>query len=284
MADRKDLSYFEKRYKNLLNERKRIESTWDDVSRYIMPYRSKLLGRGRDSLKTKDKAKDIYDNTATLALENLTNALEISLTSPAKQWFHFKLPDDSLNEVVEVAEWLEAVEQALRSILNKSNLYYALPLVYKELGAFGTASVLVLPDEKDVVRFYPLTVGEYAIGTNDRMDVDTIYRETSMIAYDIIKRFGEENCSDAVKTAFDNGSLDTFSIVHAIEPIEHKGVIGQKYKYTSAFYEKGNNNGKFLKVSGFHEFPAPTARWSVPSGYPYGVSPAMLFFFWQNKR
>ena len=91
--------------------------------------------------------------------------------------------------------------------------------MYEELGAFGTAGSIILPDSENAIHHYPVTVGEYAIATDFQGRVNTLYREFQKTVGEVVKEFGYSKCSTSVKNLFDRGNLDTFiTIIHAIEP------------------------------------------------------------------
>lgn len=91
--------------------------------------------------------------------------------------------------------------------------------MYEELGAFGTASGIVLPDYKGVIHHYPLTAGEFAIVTDSRGTVDVLYREFEMTVAQMVREFGKEQCSPTVQSLFERGALEQWiPVMHAIEP------------------------------------------------------------------
>lgn len=63
-----------------------------------------------------------------------------------------------------VKNWLHSTAALLRRVFAASNTYRSLHTLYEELGLFGTASSIVLPNFENVLHHYPLTIGEYALG------------------------------------------------------------------------------------------------------------------------
>jgi hypothetical protein len=80
-------------------------------------------------------------------------------------------------------------------IFQRSNVYRALAAIYLELGAFGTAAALVADDFDNVIHIHPFTVGEYAIATNAKGEVDTFYREFQRTVCQLVDEFGVDNVS-----------------------------------------------------------------------------------------
>jgi hypothetical protein len=151
--------------------------------------------------------------------------------------------------------------------------------MYEELGCFGTASSIMLPDFQDVIHHYPLTCGEYCISTDAKGRVCTLYREFDMTVSQMVKEFGLENCSVSVQNMYRTGSLDQWvPIIHAIEPRADRDIGKRDSKnmpFGSWYFEVGGEDGQFLRESGFMQFPALCPRWSVVGGDIYGNSPGM---------
>jgi hypothetical protein len=151
--------------------------------------------------------------------------------------------------------------------------------MYEELGSFGTAASIVLPDFDNVIHHYPLTTGEYCIATNYRGQVDTLYREFQKTVHEIVEEFGIENVSPSTRSMYERGTLDAWvTIVHAIEPRSDRDPSKKDSKnmpFRSCYFELNGEKGKYLRESGFKRFPALVPRWSTVGGDIYGNSPGM---------
>ena len=164
-----------RRWESLKTERSSWMEHWREISENILPRNGRFLDG--DSNSGGKKHNKIYDNTPIRALDILSAGLMGGLTSPSRPWFKLAMHDDEMNQFHEVKEWLAKVENMMLSVFQRSNIYGSLHSMYQELAAFGTAACIILPDYQDVIRCYPLTIGEYAVATNWRGEVDTIYRE-----------------------------------------------------------------------------------------------------------
>ena len=111
------------------------------------------------------------------------------------------------------------------------------------------------------------------------MDIDTIFREYSYTVRQLVKEFGLDNVSASVKTSYDTGNYDQWiEVVHVVTPNEEADPekLTAKYKpFLSCWYEKNGEEDKFLRESGFDEFPVMAPRWDVLGEDIYGHSPAM---------
>lgn len=268
---------YQARKSDLWRERSTWMPHWQDISRYILPRNGRFLAG--DPNRGEKRHNNIYDSTATRALRVLAAGLMAGMTSPARPWFRLATGDKKLMEYAPVKEWLNDVTELMRYVFQRSNTYRALHMLYEELGGFGTGASIILPDYEDVVRHYPLTIGEYAIGTNSRGEVDTLYREMDITVSNAVMQFGADNVSVTVKNMFDRGQLDSWvPVVHVVEPRavrDYRSKMAKDMAFASCYYEVGNSNDKMLRESGFKRFNALVPRWAATGGDIYGNSPGM---------
>jgi hypothetical protein len=151
--------------------------------------------------------------------------------------------------------------------------------MYEELGCFGTAAALIADDHQNVVHLHPFTIGEYAISTDWRGEVTTLYREFQKPLAAVVAEFGYENLSFAWQNQYDRGSLDQWvTIVHAIEPRTDRDAglpDAANMPWKSVYYDAAFR-AKPLRVSGFKSFPCICPRWKTVGGDIYGLSPGMF--------
>lgn len=266
-----------RRWGTLTLERQSWIGQWREISRYLLPYNGRYFLEDRD--KGTKKFNQIYDNTGTQALRTLGAGLMAGATSPARPWFRLQTPDPSLNSYQPVKIWLDQVSQSMHKAFQVSNTYRTLHQLYEELGAFGTAASVIVPDFNTVLHHYPLTAGEYCIATDAKGEVVTLYRQFQMQVSQIVKEFGIANCSQTVKSLYTNGTLDAWiAVQHSIEPRSDRDPSKKDAKnmaWGSYYFEVGVNDGQFLRESGFKRFPAVAPRWAVAGGDIYGNSPGM---------
>jgi hypothetical protein len=265
------------RWGQLKSERASWLSHWQEITTYLLPRNGRYFRQDRD--KGWRRHNNIYDNTGTRALRTLGAGMMAGATSPARQWFRLATADPELNSFQPVKLWLDDVTRRMQLVFQKSNTYRALHTMYEELGAFGTATSIVLPDFKNVIHHYPVTTGEYCISTDAQGRVDTLYREFEMTVAAMVKEFGYKNCSVTVRNMWDRGTLDQWiPVIHAIEPRsdrDHKKRDNKNMAWGSWYFEVGGEDGVFLRESGFEQFPALVPRWATAGGDIYGNSPGM---------
>jgi len=264
----------------LKTERSTWITHWSDVTKHILPRNGRFFVSDRNRTG-RELYNKIYDNTGTRALRVLGAGMMAGATSPARPWFRLSTPDPDLSELYSVREWLDDVVERMQRVFAKSNVYRALHQAYEELGAFGTAAVLVLPDFDNVIHCYPLTCGEYSLQQNYKGQIVAVYREFQKTVGETVKEFGYENCSIAVQQMFTAGDLEnTVDILHVIEPRSDRerdlrSPLAKDMPFKSCYLELGGEENKLLRESGFKRFPLLAPRWAVAGGDVYGTSPGM---------
>lgn len=270
------------RWGALVAERSSWMSHWQELARFLLPRSGRFddTAAAASPNRGDKKHQHIYDSTATRALNILTAGLLSGASSPARPWFRLKTPYDDLNEREPVKRWLWEVEKRMREVFNQSNTYRAFRQVYQELGAFGTAANIILPNFDRVIHNHPLTIGEYAIDTDSNGNVNTLYRKFEMNVGQLVSRFGYENCSNRVRALYDRGSLTPWvPVLHVIEPRRERNPLkhdNANMEYASCYYEFGGEDQDCLRNSGYREFPVLAPRWETRGADIYGSSPGMM--------
>lgn len=261
----------------LFDERSSWMAHWEEIAKHLLPRSGRFLTDDRN--RGDKRHNSILDNSATAALNTLAAGLMAGMTSPARPWFRLTTSDPELDESAGVKQWLADATRVMEMVFHKSNTYRALHAHYRGLGAFGTVAGMVLPDFKGVIHHYPMPVGEFALATDHRGVVDTVYREYQVTVAQMMREFGADKVSPTVKGLFDRGSLGAWvTITQAIEPRgdRHAADVGPKaMPWRSTYFENGADEDKLLRDSGFREFRALCPRWDVQSGDVYGESPGM---------
>lgn len=263
----------------LWTERSSWDPHWRDIAMYQFPTATRFVVT--DANKGYKKHQHIYDSTALFAHRTYAAGMMSGMTSPARPWFRMSLKDRDLMEKGVVKAYLHQATEVARSIFAASNTYNALHQCYEELGAFGTWANFVRPDFDNVIHNFPLTAGEYALATNDKGVVDTLFREFNMTVGQMVQQFGLDNCSTAVQNLYKRDTLDAWvKIYHCVEPRRERDKRKRDNKsmaFASYYFEPASDAGKdqMLGESGFRRFPVLAPRVVVRGGDVYGRSPGM---------
>jgi hypothetical protein len=263
------------RWGQLKSERASWWAHWHEISTYLLPRNGRFFVQDRNKGWRRHNA--IYDSTATRALRVQAAGMMAGATSPARPWLKLATLDPELGKNHNVSSWLHEVTRRMLAIFARSNTYRVLHQMYEELGAFGTACAIVLPDEKDDLHLYPVTVGEFALAQDFKGNVCTMYREFDKSVGELVKEFGYENCTISTRNLYDQGNLDSWvTVIHAIEPREDRDstkLDAKNMPWRSCYFEVGSDPGRYLREGGFDIFPVLAPRWSVAGGDVYGGSP-----------
>jgi hypothetical protein len=281
----------------LINERSTFISHWQFISRFIRPRRARFTIT--DVNKGDRRNREIIDATASFASRTLRAGMMAGVTSPGREWFQIDVEDKGLSKKDAVKKWCHEVTQLMSQVFEDSNLYQTLPIVYGDIGDYGTSALHVDEDFETVVRFYPYAVGLYALGLDAKNRVAVFMRDYRMTVRQVVEKFGKAKGSDIdwsristrVKGLYENGSFETWiDICHVIEPnIDFDpSMFSSRYKrFYSVHFERGGSSSqqdtgtveedRYLSEAGYDYFPVLAPRWEVTDEGVYGTDcPGML--------
>ena len=264
-----------RRLKSLEQARSPWEKNWRGISEVFAPHLGRFLGAGERSNEGVVRAKP-YNNTGILALKRLAAGIKSGTTSPGRPWFRLGLQDQAMAKRGQVKAWLEYVTDIINAVLNRSNFYGYVLQLYQELGAFGTAVMLIDEDLQTGIRCRTLTVGEYSLAADGEGRVDTLCRRIHMTPRQILDKW-PDTTPISIKSAADSVNEEFRQVIHLIEPNpdynqNSQRQDGQARKYRSIYMLLAG--GDILSQSGFYEFPAICPRWMVVGNDVYGYGPA----------
>lgn len=246
---------------------------WQELSDYIIPrkndiYMSQSVGKRR--------TEQLFDSTAVHANEILASSMAGSLTNQSMKWFTLKMRDERLNDVYNVNLWLQDCVDRMNAALQASNFAAEILEVYLDLGALGTACVLI--EEKPAIvpgfaglQFKACNIGEYVIDENSEGIVDTVFRRIPMSARNIVSKWPTTVNDAMIKEA--ETTPDTIRmIVHAVVPRPGVTRISAKGMPFASFYMEERERS-LLSEGGFFELPYAVPRWTKASREKYGRGP-----------
>lgn len=271
------LAYHRRRMQELMSIRSPWEKTWQDLADYIEPsrYRPNMRQEGPMS---RDK---ITDSTGTFAWKTLASGMHSGITSPARPWFRLTTYDPEMKDYGPVKNYLAQVEQRLREVFQKSNLYPAFHTGYGDIGQFGQSCSILAEHDTHMIRMQPLLHGTFWIARDENGVAMTLYRKFRWSAQKIVAKFGYEKCSQPIQSAYDQGKYDqTFDICHAIEPRFNRDPSqadkANKPFLSNYWEDRQSNENRLLEESGFDENPIIAPPWELAGDDAYGLSPGMI--------
>lgn len=260
---------YNKRLEALRSERTSFIPLWRELSDYHLAHRGRFLTSDRNK-GFKRNTKQI-NNTSRMSARTLGSGMMSGITSPSRPWFRLGSGDKKLDDVTAVKQWLYDVQNVMYKVFSSSNFYNSLHQLYSELGVFGTASMGIYEDFENVIWCKPYTIGSYMLGMDGQNFNDTLYREYELSVGQVVKQFGIKNVSTSVKKQWDDGNTEAWvKIIHAIEPNDDRdrnSVKASDMSFRSVYYEHDqgakNKEDKFLRESGFQDYPIVSPRWDV---------------------
>jgi hypothetical protein len=283
------------------NERSTFISHWKELGDYFCPRRPRFTTS--DTNKGDKRNQKIVDTTAPRAVRTLQAGMMSGVSSPARNWFQLRTPDEELNEQEDVKEWLYDVENRIHMVMARSNFYKQLSVLYGDIGVFGTGAMGIFEDDKTVIRCSDYPIGMFSAGNDARQQVRTFFRTFRLTVQQVVEQWGNIDPKTG-KPDFMRGQSTTIpgfvqglwksrlvaawiDCVQCIQPnvAYNPDHFDAKYKrFQQVYYvlgatNKGNDPSVtgVLETSGFDEFPIIVARWERNSEDVYGTScPGML--------
>lgn len=258
---------------------------WRELAEYVLPRRYQWLITPNEASRGSPINGRIIDSTGTIAARTLSAGMMAGITSPTRPWFKLKIEGVDQDETSPINIWLAECERRMMRVMQESNFYNSMAVLWSDLAVFGTAAMLIYEDFEDVIRCYNPCAGEYYLANSPRMKVDVFYRKFVLSVAQLIQEFGIENVQESTRRQYETGgsSLQNEVVVaHSIEPNDPKyPEIPDSFIYRECYWEWGSSQGNstnkppFLRCRGYNELPGLFPRWDVVSNDPYGRGPAM---------
>ena len=187
---------------------------------------------------------------------------------------------------------LALLARLMSDVFLRSNVYNSLPTVYGDMGAFGTAAMMVMEDFDRVIHTQVFVLGSYYLLNDYKLRVNGFMRDFRLTVRQTVEQFvyDEETktfdwnaASSLVRTLWENGTTEAWiELCHAIIPNPHwNGRTLTEKKYLSVYYERGAvgsqwtvsqvDSYKLLQRKGFDRFRILAPRWEVSGEDIYGT-------------
>jgi hypothetical protein len=232
----------------------------------------------------------ILDSTGTLAARNLAAGIMSGVSSPSRPWIKLKINQVDSTMTSPTSIWLKECERMMNLVLQESNFYNSIAIVYFDLVVFGTAVMLIYEDFDNVIQCFNPCFGEYYVDNDGNMNPYIFYREFTLTISQVVDYFEYENCPLNVQKTWDQGGAALTReviVAHAIEPNENprKYGIPEHFEFREVYWVWGQSsspqnspsghNEAFLSKRGYHERCHIIVRWDLVSNDAYGRSPGM---------
>lgn len=255
------------RLAEMKQDRQSWDPHWRELQDFFLTRRGRWITDSKAAQGNKRNQK-LVDPSPKFAARTLGAGMHAGSTNPATPWFRLTTPDPELMEQPAVSMWLYAVENRMRDVFARSNLYSVLPTLYMEAGVFGTAPMIILDHPTKVVHFVPKTIGSYYLATNSDGVVDTMYCEYKLTVRQLVDDYGLEKVSSTVANQYKAGQRNTLiDVLHVIEPNKHRKADtydNKNMEFSSVYFETmAPSNQEPLRISGFSDNPIACFRWET---------------------
>lgn len=268
----------------LESDRQMFEPLWDDVGDYILPFRWR--NAKNDVKMFEDKMRDIINKTATMSAHVLSAGMHSGITNPARPWVKLTTEDSELSGYEPSKEWLSLTTKNMLGLFQKSNLYNTLPTLYSDESVFAVGAMGMFEHPTKLFRFETYEPGSFWLAQDEFGIVNTFCRKFDMTVRQIVHMFGDPNAKNdkdrfanismKIKNAWDRGDYEEkHRVVHLIEPNDDPRDTILTYKskrFISCYFEESGNDNKYLRISGYNEFPVLCPRWQAGSMFAYGTN------------
>ena len=252
-----------------------FDGDFEDIADHIRPHSFKKQVNSEAEKKRGFKGRgQRLNEVAFYASRTARAGMHTGASSPARPWFQLDHPDPEAAKSLAVKQWLSPVESSMYRVMQRSNLYKSMPQTYGNLLDYGIGALVALPDEDDVVRFYPKTMGTFVVSTNKRGIVDTYGEEMLMTVRQVVEQFGIDAVSRTTREMYHDGKLEENIVVcWLIDPnkeYDPDKIPARFKKYRSVYWEKDHDQSSgLLEISGFDVFPVLVPRWEPTSDSAY---------------
>jgi hypothetical protein len=289
------------------------EAAWRDCVRLTMPAASRLYdygGLGGTGVASSaasemtglanrpdsvDRSREIYDNTASWAVERLAAGMESLVTPRGQKWHGFQMDDPFGRQPSDVEEeWLDSLRDYHFNVRYdpRTNFTLSNQKRMKNTTVLGTAVVYL---EENVGRkgidpvkvpffFRSTPIIECYLGMDMFDDVDTNYRVFVVGAKAAVEYF--EGIGGTVSQKLRGMANDPnqenrkVTFLHAVEPRREIGSakLDNRTVRTSrwAQYWVEVETKHMIKEGGYFTFPYQVTWWDQTDGSAYGQSPIMM--------
>lgn len=282
-------AYLESLRSWLSGDRSTWQGQWSQLSDFFAPRSSRITYSDTNRGDRRDYS--IINETGYLALRTLQAGMLSGMSSSTRPWFKTQAQDPALNDQQAVKVWCEEVDERVREVFLKSNVYQSLLNMYGEEGLYGTSAFMVLEDKKSVIRCHPYPIGiggdsGYFLMMDDTLRIDGCIRIMEMSVRQMVDRFGFANVSHSMQVQYTSNAggnkEQRYPVVHALLSGNYfgpakDGGFKPEFPWRSIYYEMGSYNDRqgLLSTSGFYENPLVCGRWHVVGENTYGESAGM---------
>lgn len=270
-----------KDFNRIAGDRGVWENHWEEIAARTTPSFSGSFGvAGMYRPAGEKRTSEIFDSTASIALNRFSAILDSLLTPRNQTWHRLMASEPKLNKNREVRLWFEEVNRLLFKYryAPMANFASQNQQNYKSLGAFGTGCMFIdsLTGNERGLRYRAIHLGEIYFVENHQGIVDQCYRHFPLTARQAVQKYGLDKLPDKMKEAVKNKPDQVFYFIHCVKPREDRDPNRVDYKgMPFVSYHVSREGEHIVEEGGYETFPYAISRYEQAPGEVYGRSPAM---------
>ena len=283
-GERTKKDHYAQLHTRLKEDRSSFDSHWQEIADFMLPRRIRRSVSDRN--KGDKRNQNIINSAARFSIRTLQSGLHAGLTSPARPWMKLATPDPDLAKFEPVKEWLHEVTRRMLDVFALTNLYNTLPIVYGDIGVFGTGAMSILPDDEELCRTSQYPIGSYVIGLSKKGKANTFLREYELTVEQVVEEFAvRPGYRDIDRSVLSRTVLNLWDKGDDQAPVPLTWVVSpnrgrdprafyaaDRMPFVSCHYETGESKESvFLRESGFEQFPIMAPRWDITGEDTYGT-------------
>lgn len=266
-----------------------FEQHWEEIASLILPsYRNTFTFTNYNTPGEK-KTQLQVDASGMMALSRFAAICDSLLTPRNMMWHTLSADDEYVMKDRDTQLWFESTTRKLFKARYApiANFSAQNNSIYQSLGAFGTGAMFI--DKADSqhnirgLRYKAIPLGEIYLRENHQGLIDGFIRAFRLTARQCMQKWGEAYFPDALRTALEQNSEQTYYFLHRVCPrddydpgrVDQKGMI-----FTSIYISMEGRcimrgEGEPME-GGYDTFPIAGTRYDQAPGEVYGRSPAMM--------
>lgn len=264
-------------------QRKNFEGQWQEIAERVVPLNHRNFNAfNYFQTKGEKRTTEIFDSTASIALNRFGAILDSLLTPRNQTWHRIMADEPALNKSREVRLYFEEVNRLLFKYRYSPKANFASQNYqnYKSLGAYGTGAMFTdeLTSEPGL-RYKNIHLSQIFFAENHQGIIDDGLRYYPMTARQAYQKWNDQ-IPDSIKTALKNNPEQEFFFIHCTKSrAETDGDYDpQRLDYKgmpySSYYVSVTGN-VLLSEGGYNSFPYSISRYEQGDNEIYGRSPAM---------
>jgi len=268
----------------LLQERRPVESIWEELGAICFPRRGAVVQRGQSAgrQQTSDRAQIArnFDGTAMRSCQILAYGQSSRITPSGSRWFVLR-PPSRLRGNAQAERYCARATEQLTGLIAKSNFYSRSNQCYHERGAFGLSALDIRGGPKDRgLNFRTRPVGTFSIAENDQDEVDTLFDEFYRTPAQLMEVYGEDGVvPDSVRTLVADPTkmnVPSERVLVAVYPRgrerDPRKADGRNKPIASCHIHVESKT--LMLEAGYDSMPTAVSRWQTHPNSPYGWAPA----------